>query len=238
LRSVAGNIGSIAASDGVDGEPPGILKPLRSQGCAASGFAAIQAFAAASSSSGVATTSSTMPSSFACAGRSRLPSSRMPVSAGRDPEHADRPDDAARPRQQAERHLGEAEPALRRVERDPVVAGERDLEPAAERRPVDRRDHRPPAGLQPAQHALDRLDVLEGRGRGALAGAGGHLVQVAAHGEHRLAEVTTTPVTSSRSASRRSSAAVNAACQRELSVFVDSSGSSIVRTTTPSSPRS
>ena len=38
-----------------------------------------------------------------------------------------------------------------RVERDAVVAGQRDLEAAAERGAVDRRDHRPAERLQPAQ---------------------------------------------------------------------------------------
>ena len=47
---------------------------------------------------------------------------------------------AAGARQQAELHLGQAE--LRRRHGDAVMAAERHLEPAAERRAVDRRDHR------------------------------------------------------------------------------------------------
>ena len=43
LRRLAGNAGSIAASFGVAGVPPGILYPLTSHGCTGSGFASIQA---------------------------------------------------------------------------------------------------------------------------------------------------------------------------------------------------
>ena len=43
LRRLAGNAGSIAASFGLDGVPPGILWPLTSHGWTGSGLASIQA---------------------------------------------------------------------------------------------------------------------------------------------------------------------------------------------------
>ena len=52
-------------------------------------------------------------------------------------------------------HLGEADCDLRVVDDDPVVAGERDLEAAAERGAVDRRDDRLAERLQAAQRRLD-----------------------------------------------------------------------------------
>ena len=61
----------------------------------------------------------------------------------------------ARARQQAELDLGNAE--LRVGHGDPIVGAERDLEPAAERRAVDRRDHRLGA-------ILDRVDHLGSHG--------------------------------------------------------------------------
>ena len=80
---------------------------------------------------------------------------------------------------------GKADPAARRVERDPVVAGQGDLQAAAERRAVDRRDDRPAEGLQPAQVALDRG---EQRGQRGCVGRRrlDHLGQVAAGEERRL----------------------------------------------------
>jgi hypothetical protein len=57
--------------------------------------------------------------------------------------------------QQAELDLGHAE--LRVGHRDPIMAAERDLEPAAERGAVDRRDHRLGA-------ILDRVDHLGSHG--------------------------------------------------------------------------
>jgi hypothetical protein len=52
LRRFAGKAGSIAANLGFDGVPPGILYPLTSQGCEASGLALIHAFAAGINSAG------------------------------------------------------------------------------------------------------------------------------------------------------------------------------------------
>ena len=48
--------------------------------------------------------------------------------------------DPAAAGQQAESDLGQAELRLRVVQRDPVMAGERDLQAAAERSTVERRD--------------------------------------------------------------------------------------------------
>ena len=76
LRRLAGKAGRIAASLGCDGVPPGTLKPGLSQGCAASGLAAIQALAFSSISSGVDASSSTIPISRAFAGLCRWPCAR------------------------------------------------------------------------------------------------------------------------------------------------------------------
>jgi hypothetical protein len=73
LRRLAGNAGSTAASAGVDGVPPGILYFGWSQGWEASGWAAIHARALSSISSGVAASSSTIPTSRAFAGLCRWP---------------------------------------------------------------------------------------------------------------------------------------------------------------------
>ena len=68
-----------------------------------------------------------------------------------DAEHAHRAHDAAGAGQQAELDLGEAEHGLRVVDDDAVVAGQRDLQAAAERGAVDRRHDRLAERLQPAQ---------------------------------------------------------------------------------------
>ena len=54
--------------------------------------------------------------------------------------------------QQAELDLGQAE--ARRGDADPEMAGQRDLQAAAECRAVDRRDHRLGAILDPVQHSM------------------------------------------------------------------------------------
>ena len=74
-----------------------------------------------------------------------------------DAEHPHGAGHATAAGQQAERHLGQAELHLRVVDDDPVVAGERDLESAAERGPVDRRHDRLAERLQPAEPGLDVL---------------------------------------------------------------------------------
>ena len=74
LRRLAGNAGSIAASAGVDGVPPGIRYFGWSQGCVGlAGSAAIHARALSSISSGVDASSSTIPTSRAFAGLCRWP---------------------------------------------------------------------------------------------------------------------------------------------------------------------
>ena len=86
---------------------------------------------------------------------------------------------AARTRQQAELHFGQAD--ARTGNGDAEMAGERHLEPAAERRPVQRRDDR-------LRHAFDRGDDLAearrlrrlaefgdvGAGKKGASGAGDH----------------------------------------------------------------
>lgn len=103
----------------------------------------------------------------------------------RQAEHPYRPGDTAGPGQQAQGHLGQPEPAVRRVQRDPVVTGKRDLQPAAERGAVDGRDHRPAQCLQAAQVPFDGAEQLRQRGR-VLAGGPDHLRQVTAGEERRL----------------------------------------------------
>ena len=77
-----------------------------------------------------------------------------------DAEHPHRADDAAGARQQAELDLREADDGLRVVDDDPVVAGQADLQAAAQRRAVDRRDDRLAERLQPAQLRLAAADEL------------------------------------------------------------------------------
>ena len=71
-----------------------------------------------------------------------------------DAEHAHRAHDAAGAGQQAELDLGEAELDLRVVDGDAVVAGQGDLQAAAERGAVDRGDDRLAERLEAAQLAL------------------------------------------------------------------------------------
>ncbi len=67
-----------------------------------------------------------------------------------DAEHAHGAGHAAAARQQAELDLGEAELELGIVDRDAMVAGQRDLEAAAQRGAVERRDDGLAERLQPA----------------------------------------------------------------------------------------
>ena len=101
-----------------------------------------------------------------------------------DAQHPHRADDAAGAGEQAELDLGEAEQGLGVVDHDPVVAGQRDLQPAAERRAVDGRDHRLAQRLQPPQHRLV-LTHEAGDLFGVVLGGALEVVQVAA-GEERL----------------------------------------------------
>ena len=77
------------------------------------------------------------------------------------PQHPGHPGHAPSAGQQAERRLGQADLGLRVVEQDAVLAGERDLEPAAERRAVDRGDDGLGQLLQAAQVGLHALDLGE-----------------------------------------------------------------------------
>jgi hypothetical protein len=76
---------------------------------------------------------------------------------------------AARAGKQAELHF--RHPKLRRRHRHPVMAGERNLEPAAERRPVDRRHDRLGAILDDVDD-LRQHRLLERLGRAELADVG------------------------------------------------------------------
>jgi hypothetical protein len=93
-------------------------------------------------------------------------------------EHPHRPRHAAATGQQTERHLRYAEFDAVVVGNDPVMAGERDLQPAAERRPVDRGHHRDAERFQDPELALDLLDRLE-QLRGVLGTGLGDQPQVA-----------------------------------------------------------
>ena len=140
---------------------------------------------ASSSSSGVPTTSSTRPSSRASAGRNCRPSSSTLVSASTMPSirtvRVTPPAPGSRPSVTS----GKPIRMPRVVHHDPVVAGQRDLQAAAERRAVDRRDHRPAEPLQAAQLRLDRVQRRGERGR-VRAGHPDHLLEVAAGEERRL----------------------------------------------------
>ena len=96
-----------------------------------------------------------------------------------DAEQPDGAGHAATAGQQAERHLGQPELGLAAVQRDPVVAGQRDLQAAAQRGAVQRRDHRTGIGLQPAQLGLEPLGGGEELRRG-LVGDRAEQPQVAA----------------------------------------------------------
>src|SRR3546814_20551321 len=62
---------------------------------------------------------------------------------------------AATARQQAELGFGQAELCFRVVDRDAVMAAEREFQTAAERGAVERRNHRPAAGFELAQEYLE-----------------------------------------------------------------------------------
>ncbi len=94
---------------------------------------------------------------------------------GRDAEQARHPYGAARAGHQPERHLGEPDHHPGVTRRDPVVARQRDLVPAAERRAVDRRDDRAAEGLQPSQRRRDRGGRRVDRGCVVGAGADQHV---------------------------------------------------------------
>ena len=122
--------------------------------------------------------------SSASAGLKRVPWSSTSISAGLDAEHPDDAGDAAAAGQQAEGRLGQADLGRGVVDDDPVVAGQRDLEAAAEGGAVDRGHDRAWERLEPAQVGLDRLDAGEDR-RGVVGRRLHHQREVAA-GEEGL----------------------------------------------------
>ena len=101
-----------------------------------------------------------------------------------DAEHPHAAHDAAGAREQAELHLGEADDRLGVVDDHAVVAGQADLQAAAERRPVDRRHHRLAERLQAAQQRLAVADE-PGHLLGVVLRGLAQVVQVAA-GEERV----------------------------------------------------
>ncbi len=82
---------------------------------------------------------------------------------GHDPDQARQPLGAAAAGEQAHLGLGQAELRLRVVADDPVVAGERDFQPAAQRQAVDRRRHGLAAGLELAQLQVQARGAVERR---------------------------------------------------------------------------
>jgi hypothetical protein len=102
-----------------------------------------------------------------------------------DAQQPDGAGHAAARGKQAQGGLGAADLGALRVERDAVVAGERDLETAAERGPVDRRDDRLAEGLDAAQIALDLHAALEDL-LGVLGAGADEVVEVAAREEGLL----------------------------------------------------
>ena len=133
----------------------------------------------------MATTSSTRPFASASAGLNRVPWSSTSISPDWRPSIRTIAGHAAAAGQQAERGLGQADHGRRVVDDDPVVAGQGDLEAAAERGAVDRGDDRARERLEPAQVGLDRLDAGEERRRRPSGPACDHQLQVAA-GEEGL----------------------------------------------------
>ena len=92
--------------------------------------------------------------------------------------HADQARDALRAagaRQQADLDLGLADPGPRVGGGDAVVGGEADLEAAAQRRAVDRRDDRLAAGLLAAEQLLQLAELLGEPGRVRGVGVEQHL---------------------------------------------------------------
>ena len=77
-----------------------------------------------------------------------------------DSQETNGADHAAGPRQQPELDLREADHGLGVVDDDPVMTGQADLESAAERCAVDRRDDRPAERLEPTEALLVGPDPL------------------------------------------------------------------------------
>ncbi len=159
LRRLAGNAGSIAANAGVDGVPPGIRYFGWSQGCfQAVGLAGPRSRRGPCRASPRGSTPARRRSrppgpSRACAAGPASSTLRKPFD---DPEHAGDAGDAPAAGQQAQRDLGQPVDHARGVEADAVVAGEPDLQAAAERRAVHGRDDGLAERLQLAQLAPSR----------------------------------------------------------------------------------
>ena len=142
-----------------------------------------RAVASASDNRSAAATASTMPSASACP-RRRQRAGGDQLDGGRDAGEARQALRAAGARHDAELHLGQAE--LRFPHGDAAMAGQRDLQPAAECRAVDRGDDR----------LLARLDALDHVGQDRLGHRRAELLDVGAADEVRPAPVTTTAWTS------------------------------------------
>ncbi len=111
--------------------------------------------------------------------RSLLPV-RIMSSAARTPMRRGKPLAAAGTRDEAELHLGKPELSLGMVGGNPIVAGERQLESAAETGTVDGGDDRLVGGLDPAYRLLSLEAQPLSR---VLTGEGGELLDICAGDE-------------------------------------------------------
>ncbi len=103
--------------------------------------------------------------------RTPLPLQQPIRERGLQSEHPDHSGHPATTGQDTQRHLGESEFDRVVVDGNPVMTGQRDLQAAAERRPVERRDHRTSEPFQGAQlglHAFDQLVDPRGVGPGRV----------------------------------------------------------------------
>ncbi len=99
-----------------------------------------------------------------------LRAGRTRVAAGEHHRHrferidqARQPHGAAKPGMQAEQHLGKPDRGI--VDRDPVVAGERDFEAAAEAIAMDHGDRRHAQTIEPVDHLVGQREPPLDRGR-------------------------------------------------------------------------
>ena len=233
LVTLAGKLGSIAASAGVDGVPPGILKPLRSHGWVASGFSAIQALAASTSWS-AGTTSSMRPISLAASALNCLPVVRTLVRA------------VARPSRRVTRVTPPPPGSSPRV-----TSGRPTFRPLASeamRWWVARATSRPPPRAAPliaattgtprVSRARKLAFIPSHMSRVASASAGPAVIMDLISPPAKkvfFAEVMTTPVISLASTAACSLATVSARESRKASfmTLTGADGSSMVRVTTP-----
>ena len=114
------------------------------------------------------------------------------VESGGQADEAGQPLRSSRTGQQPQSHLGQTEHGLRVIGGNAVAARERQLESAAQARPVDGRHHRHSRSLQPVEHGVGAPRqglALEGArdGREVLdVGPGHEVVGLAARDHHRL----------------------------------------------------